>query len=61
MKDVVTNSWEETEYYLDIQYVAHTAHINSLQVKGKAILLQAWKGPHGSKRLRLLDFKTIST
>jgi hypothetical protein len=32
MKDVVTNSWEETEYYLDVQYVAHTAHINSLKL-----------------------------
>jgi len=29
--------------------------------KGKAILLQAWTGPVGSKRLRLQNFKTIST
>jgi len=29
--------------------------------KGKAIPLQAWTGPEASKRLRLLDFKTIST
>jgi len=28
---------------------------------GKAIPLQAWKGPDGSRRLRLPDFKTIST
>jgi len=27
--------------------------------KGKAIPLQAWRGPEGSKRLRLPDFKTI--
>jgi len=27
--------------------------------KGKAIPLQAWTGPEGSKRLRLPDFKTI--
>jgi hypothetical protein len=26
--------------------------------KGKAIPLQAWKGPESSKRLRLSDFKT---
>ena len=27
----------------------------------KAIPLQAWTGPEGSRRLRLPDFKTIST
>jgi len=30
-------------------------------VKGKAIPLQAWTGPKGSRRLRLPDFKTIGT
>jgi hypothetical protein len=30
-------------------------------INGKAIPLQAWTGPEGSKRLRLLDFKTIGT
>jgi hypothetical protein len=29
--------------------------------KGKAIPLQAWTGPKGSRRLRLEDFKTIVT
>jgi len=29
--------------------------------KGKAIPLQAWTGPGGSRRLRLPDFKTIAT
>jgi len=29
--------------------------------KGKAIPLQAWTGPEGSRRLRLPDFKAIST
>jgi len=28
---------------------------------GKAITLQAWTGPEGSRRLKLPDFKTIST
>ena len=28
---------------------------------GKAIPLQAWTGPEGSRRLRLPDFKTLST
>jgi hypothetical protein len=30
-------------------------------VKGKAISVQAWTGPEGSRRLRLPDFKTIGT
>jgi hypothetical protein len=29
--------------------------------KGKAIPLQAWTGPEGSRRLRLPDFRTIGT
>jgi len=29
--------------------------------KGKAIPLQAWTGPEGSRRLRLQDFKTVGT
>jgi hypothetical protein len=29
--------------------------------KGKAILLQPWTGPEGSRRMRLPDFKTIGT
>jgi len=29
--------------------------------KGKAIPLQVWTGPEDSRRLRLPDFKTIST
>jgi len=29
--------------------------------KGKAIPLQVWTGPEGSRRLRHPDFKTIGT
>ena len=29
--------------------------------KGRALPLQAWTGPEGSRRLRLPDFKTIGT
>jgi hypothetical protein len=29
--------------------------------KGKAIPLQTWTGPEGSRRLRFPDFKTIGT
>ena len=30
-------------------------------IKGKAIPLQAWTDPEGSRRLRLSDFKIIGT
>jgi len=30
-------------------------------VDGKAISLEAWTGPEGSRRLRLPDFKAIGT
>jgi hypothetical protein len=29
--------------------------------KGKAIQLQVWTGPEGSRKLRLPEFKTIGT
>jgi hypothetical protein len=32
-----------------------------LSVKGKAIPVQVWIGPVGSRRLRLPDFNTIDT
>jgi hypothetical protein len=32
-----------------------------LRVKGKAIPLQAWRDPEGSRRLRLPDLKKIGT
>jgi len=31
------------------------------QVKGKAILVHGWTGPGGARRLRLPDFRTVST
>jgi len=37
------------------------ADLIALDVKGKAIPLQAWTGPEGSSRLRLPDFKTNGT
>jgi hypothetical protein len=42
----------------------HTFTLCFIQVskgKDKAIPLQAWTGPEGSRRLRLPDFKTIVT
>jgi len=35
--------------------------LGKVKGKGKAIPLQPWTGPQGSKRLRLPDFKTIGT
>ena len=47
----------------------HFLHVSRIKVKSltlrllkaKAIPLQAWTGPEGSRRLRLPDFKTIGT
>ena len=38
-----------------------TNKTNKDKCKGKAIPLQAWTGPEGSRSLRLPDFKTIGT
>jgi len=44
----------------DLNYceVLHTMHF---RIASKAIPLQAWTGPEGSRRLRLPVFKTIVT
>jgi len=31
-----------------------------LYIKGKAVPLQAWSGPEGSRKLRFPDFKTMA-
>jgi hypothetical protein len=48
--------------YYTVYYVVYIV-ISSLEGKGKgkAIPLQAWTGPEGSRRLKLPDFKTIGT
>jgi hypothetical protein len=33
--------------------------LKNYTVKGKAIPLQSWRGPEGSRRVRLPDFKTV--
>ena len=35
--------------------------MEKFKIRGKAIPLQAWTGPEGSRRLRLPDFKTTGT
>jgi hypothetical protein len=37
------------------------AEINSKTGKGKAIPVQIWTGPGGSRRWRILDFQMIGT
>jgi len=46
-----------------IYYTSFAIHavLQCLCKKGKAIPLQAWTDPEGSRRLRLPDFKTIGT
>jgi len=39
----------------------HVKTISTDKGKGKAIPLQPWTGPEGSRRLRFPDFKTIDT
>ena len=35
--------------------------LEKTRILGKAIPLEAWTGPEGSRRLRLPDFKTVGT
>jgi len=35
--------------------------VRKCMLLGKALPLQAWTGPEGSRRLRVPDFKTIGT
>ena len=53
------NNWRIYEYTGWTQ--KHSLISSSYKIKGKdkAIPLQAWTGPEGSRRLRLPDFKTI--
>jgi hypothetical protein len=39
----------------------YVVQLNIYLKKGKAIPLQVWTGPEGSRRLRLPDFKKIGT
>jgi len=58
-------SEEENMVLTALNMMTHRTGQNNLYViigyTGKAIPLQAWTGPEGSRRLRLPDFKTIGT
>ena len=47
--------------YSDIPVGQHSRCWHVVKAKGKAIPLQAWTDPEGSRRMRLPDFKTIGT
>jgi len=53
----------QDQYFLVLKHGIPSKKIytKGKNVKHKAIPLQALTGPEGSRRLRLLDFKTIST
>jgi hypothetical protein len=42
-------------------FVQISQKICKVKKEGKAVQLQAWTGPEGSRRLRLPDFYTIGT
>jgi hypothetical protein len=47
---------------VDLQLDAQNSYLFTYNKgKGKAVPLQAWTGPEGSRKLRLPDFKTIGT
>jgi len=52
--------WYSTEANTDPK-VRSRERVNCKSKEGKANPLQAWTGPKGSRRLRLPDFKTVST
>ena len=46
---------------LEVKWMNPLHPVSSVKVKGKAIPLQAWTSPEGSRRLRFPDFKTFGT
>jgi len=45
-------------YFITCKTMVRRAYIKG---KGKAIPLQAWAGPEGSRKLKLPDFMTVGT
>jgi hypothetical protein len=52
---------ERTESIVRFVFIFKRPEFKRREGKDKAIPLQAWTGPEGSRRLRLPDFKTIGT
>jgi len=54
--------WVLMYVYSHPQNVVSTyKELQSVKAAAKSTPLQAWTGPEGSRRLRLLDFKTVGT
>jgi len=51
---------QEYEHIQKLKTISYKSPLSTLK-KGKAIPLQAWTGPEGSRRLRFPDFKTFGT
>jgi len=57
----------KTKFYISYEYLNSFECVPYIHAfikgkgKGKAIPLQAWTGPEGSRRMRFPDFKTIGT
>ena len=68
VKKVCRNVVEVGESYMSMYFAILHSYVRNVEhnftfwtQKGKAIPLQAWTGPEGSRRLRLPDFKTFGT
>ena len=49
-----------TYTYIYICIYVYTHICTYIYIKGKAVLLQAWSGPEGSRKLRFPDFMTMA-
>ena len=56
LKDVVSNSEQIYNLVLEIWTNGHSINYS----KGKAVPLQAWSGPEGSRKLRFPDYMTTA-
>ena len=44
----------------NIYYILYIIYVSYMKGKGKAVPLQAWSGPEGSRNLRFTDFMTTA-
>ena len=58
---VTLDGWRLVDQTPPIQSDKYQCRIGKGKGKGKAIPVQAWTGPEGSRDLRLTDFKTVGT
>jgi hypothetical protein len=58
---ITLSSFPQAVYALRTYHALNLATGNATDVKGKVIPFHTWRGPEGSRKLRLPDFKTIGT